>query len=92
MFFKSFFIKIKSIIKSYNKKQKSCFNNVCFRTIETKEAVDKKIRSRSIEFLPFSQCISTTTVDTESDRGDVSFFIYNHFYQLLKIFNFLNCL
>ncbi|XP_067210488.1 putative leucine-rich repeat-containing protein DDB_G0290503 [Linepithema humile] len=39
---------------------------------ESKEAVDEKIQSRRVEFLPLSLCISATEVNTESDldRGD----------------------
>lgn len=47
-----------------------------YGTTETKEAVDEKILSKRVEFLPLNLCISATEVDTESDldRGDVSLF------------------
>lgn len=38
----------------------------CYRT-ENKEAVDEKVNSKRVEFLPLSLCISATEIDTESD-------------------------
>jgi len=48
---------------------------MCFYCLtETKEAVDEKIKSKTVEFSPLSLCISAMEVNTESDlaREDVS--------------------
>lgn len=74
MFFRSLHFFHKSNLYVLTKSKKLyCINNIfSYRTTESKEAVDEKIQSRRVEFLPFSLCISATEVDTESDldRGD----------------------